>query len=1054
MKRSITPHLPRFHSLLLTLATVFLLFFIFSSICVRAEGRGNVQSLDSIVQNNNNYALKLLNSGKYEECEELLKQTLKIKENPISYVLLSHMGNIEHNFDDAIKYGNLAVALNPNFVPPYSELFNAYYQAKQWTEALALIEKTEEMHISGFSPEQKETIVIAIETQKLSHTITLIFVLAIAAVFFIKIRNDLKSGQGDLTPVAMPRFTEAFAIGGLVSCVLYVLFFAFSKWIWSFNPHYKVSEYAPNMRISIFDHDGIESFVLYVLMLANVGLTLVLMPALQKIKTNNSAYLAVVLGLLLISGYYFYNVGFYPPIPGVSENGLLLAAAILTITVGIYLLYQKITWVAKGIIFIIISFAGLISAGPASLFDLMFILDPALRMVHGFKVSEIYFQYDLFLSFIAFGWMKMNLALDWFPYVGQVSYFLFFIAAFLFADRFFKTKGLSVLFIIALVIMRFYSVWGDVPTIMQTTPIRLDLWIILLIIIYKKGPYHWLMGAFLGLLVLFHRNLGLIYLCSYSELLVLLFLLDLFPRGKDKRFSIKSLPDVFMKHIRAGAVNILIIFASVTLCFVLFHELFSKSASLYRTLGIGMNTISDVSFYWYVPVFMSCLISLLYYYGEKLSNRYATTSLFIVFLLIGNSIYFFGRSHENNILNDSAILTLALFALFDLIIFLAPTTAIVLMGKPIAKPQPRQPMKQKGKLSEKLQEIKVAEAAPHDAAISFTWKRFALALPFLFVVLAGYYYSDRITSKTQTQFENLGKMQVSYHFTPIPLDTTAVREITHNSQNVYFLDYFFDFYHYYYGHYTPQGYFSPCATWVFKKDVSKFLQELLDKGYYLVYKNGDFGYFNEYFPGLDYNQSSQRNDMVAISRQNVPLLLPASPSSLYHIAIKDSLSYAGIDYSRLVVKNTFTIELVLKPVGAQLTSAVILNNESRNQGLKGFTLQHNGMTGDQYGFGYSNGTTLASTFFPLEANKWHYLVIAVSKDGAKVYDNGDLLSTSASTGLPMVNSDVPLTIGNEDSRTNKFTGFIREVKISDGVPDDAEIKSNAQKLSTEYFTTH
>ena len=67
---------------------------------------------------------------------------------------------------------------------------------------------------------------------------------------------------------------------------------------------------------------------------------------------------------------------------------------------------------------------------------------------------------------------------------------------------------------------------------------------------------------------------------------MLLFLLDLFPRGKDKRFSIKSLPDVFMKHIRAGAVNILIIFASVTLCFVLFHELFSKSASLYRTLGI------------------------------------------------------------------------------------------------------------------------------------------------------------------------------------------------------------------------------------------------------------------------------------------------------------------------------------------------------------------------------------------------------------------------------------------------------------------------------------
>ena len=60
-----------------------------------------------------------------------------------------------------------------------------------------------------------------------------------------------------------------------------------------------------------------------------------------------------------------------------------------------------------------------------------------------------------------------------------------------------------------------------------------------------------------------------------------------------------------------------------------------------------------------------------------------------------------------------------------------------------------------------------------------------------------------------------------------------IREITGNSRKVFFVDKD-DFAFYYYGGYAPVGYCNPFMTWIFTKDLTRYMQKLLDNGYYLV----------------------------------------------------------------------------------------------------------------------------------------------------------------------------------------------------------------------------
>jgi hypothetical protein len=518
-------------------------------------------------------------------------------------------------------------------------------------------------------------------------------------------------------------------------------------------------------------------------------------------------------------------------------------------------------------------------------------------------------------------------------------------------------------------------------------------------------------------------------------LLVILFVVDIISSVQEKNISGLRLNDLFIEHLRMDLKNVLFIVCSVAICFIFLGGLVSASALNYTRVGIGMLHISTISFYWYAPVLLSSSAIFLVYCRKKLGDKYVSLGLFIIVLAIGNSMYFFGRSHENNILSASALLVFVLFILFDVIIFTSPGPQIA------ATEKSNQPAKNK----------KSPEPVKTAAPSFFTQKNIATYLPVVFIVFFGFYYSERIIDKTSAQYANFKESQFHLPLLP-PMDMASIKKITHNSQKVYFLDHL-DFYYCYYGDYAPQGYFSPLGGWLYKKDLQNLLQDLLSKGFYIVYDDQKFGTYNEYFPYLKYNHTEKASYLVSLKYDSVKALLPADNSSLLHVEINDTLIREGMDRADINFKESFTIETIIKPFAPQPPNAAILNNLTRYDGPQGLTFQRNGTVPNSYVFAICNGTnSMPNAVFQLDDNRWHYIAITVNKDVMKVFDNGKLLATVNVGGVPAVNSEVPLTIGNMASRDAHFNGFIREVKISNGNISDAEITNTGQKLDAELNT--
>ena len=83
--------------------------------------------------------------------------------------------------------------------------------------------------------------------------------------------------------------------------------------------------------------------------------------------------------------------------------------------------------------------------------DYAYVLAPALRLSQGAGLSEIYFQYDLLVSLVAKCWMDLGIDPGKFYIAGQLSYYIFLIAAFLFARAFFSDGTLPLFLLVSLV---------------------------------------------------------------------------------------------------------------------------------------------------------------------------------------------------------------------------------------------------------------------------------------------------------------------------------------------------------------------------------------------------------------------------------------------------------------------------------------------------------------------------------------------------------------------------------------------------------------------------
>jgi len=626
---------------------------------------------------------------------------------------------------------------------------------------------------------------------------------------------------------------ELLLIVCAVCGVFHSLYFLFAPFIWSQNLPVDPQAITPWIRPWIDQHDGIEIYALYTLMFACLASSQAVAWFWTRV-TDRIVYYTLALLLVAISCRYLATIGFNPPvntlatrsIPLIVKHSLQVSLILAPLMLAL-LMMRKLAegrWINMAVL-ILLAPVCFIAVQPIAWKDYAYVLAPALRLLHGAKLSDIYFQYDPLLSLPAWAWMRLKLDLNMFQLVGQISYWMYLFSLFLLAKKWFADEKLPFFFLLALVLIRIYATFDDPVGSFQVTPLRLDWWLLLLALVYRFGPYHWTAGLFCGLMMLVHKNFGIIYTLAYFQLLLTLFILDGFQSAAKSSLGIwrTQLAQTLGKLrfnlaviITAGAANV-----------VLFEGAYADSVYYYQKIGIGFIRIYQDSFYWYATVVICLAFVLCLMLRNVLSRRYLTAGLLLVYLAIGNSLYFFGRSHEHNILHISGSLLLLSFLLLDLTKYLAGCTTSSLV-------------------------------------VQFLQRnlRVIASLSFLFVVIVS--YGDRITAKAVLQAENAANFQL--HYPSLRQDVIngyldKFRTVTGKSGKVFFACPEVDVIFYYYGGYAPVGFFNPYTSWLFTQDLERFLQSLLDRGYFIVV---DRNYYQQAFYPLSYNNSSTVDKFVII----------------------------------------------------------------------------------------------------------------------------------------------------------------------------------------------
>jgi hypothetical protein len=596
-----------------------------------------------------------------------------------------------------------------------------------------------------------------------------------------------------------------------LTAILRWVFFHFSARIWAAGELVRPEEITSWARPYILERDGAEPQVLLFLVMILIALVMLVM----RLTRQQPSWRKVVVPLAVVVAAFF---GFraLPRMPEVEiYTGRWHVVAAIT---GVLLVAAAAWWVSKRKGAFLVFAAVLLpvcflAANLPSHSDLACILTPALRLRLGTPPAQIYFQYDYLPSLLAVGWHSLGGDPLSFIFCSQVSYYLLLLGGFLLARKMFADPRLAGLLLVFLCVVRIYAVSSDASALPQVTPLRLDLWLPLLALAWRFGLRHWSVGLAAALILFFSRSFGVLYLGAYPLAIACAFL--------TYRVT-ASQPPPLRKDLAALARQLtpaaFFIGAALLALHLVFGAVVSDAMIIYRRLGVGMLRISPTSFYWWIMPMLAAVVWLGFSLREDIGETKFQAALFLVALALANSIYFFGRSHEHNLINISPSLLFCAFLGLDLAIL-------------ACRPDPR-------------------------------WVTWSLhAAPFAALACAAYFYSGRLDQKLHVQLNTLlWHKPLPQYFDPGPIDCREIASVA-GSPKVFVYSQF-DYWYYEQCGYVPQGYMQPLQLQPVRSEVIGLLNQLLGAGYKVVvpkhpgYYNFDFAETEASLPALEKTETA------------------------------------------------------------------------------------------------------------------------------------------------------------------------------------------------------
>jgi hypothetical protein len=566
-----------------------------------------------------------------------------------------------------------------------------------------------------------------------------------------------------------------------VGIVLRALFFWLAPWLWHFALPVADADVVPWARWAMVDRDGAEVYGLLaiaILQIVATGLGALLLARLP------ARWASVVVLLLSAAALRFaFWLPPWPPLYAVhpSQRWALLVVAgswLLSLLVARSMDREGRVPPLLTAVLIPICF---VSTTLPSLGDLACILSPALRIEHGVALSQMYLQYDFLPSLLAAGWDALGAPPLGFWFVCAAAYYALLLGLFAIATRMFRHRWLAAPLVVCIVLVRIYAPWVDANSTPQVTPLRLDLWPLVLAAALAWGLRRWPTGLVVGLLCFFSRSVGVLCLGGY--------LLALGADFLARRCTAVSGRPPFRQDLRQALREMAPSMAMIALALLASRAVFgsfgSDALALYRRLGVGMLRTGPTSFYWWLLPLTGAAGWLAFSCGATRPPRVAEAAVLAVALLVTNSIYFFGRSHEHNLINISAGFLFCLFLSLDL-------------------------------------------AWPSSAAEPRLIRWAFGATPWILIGVCAYGYSERVVGRLDAQQALVLAQRPPGGATPPQIDCGEIGRAA-GDDRVFFLS-SNDVWYYRQCGYTPRGYVQPAWLNPLTKTLASEINDVLDSG--------------------------------------------------------------------------------------------------------------------------------------------------------------------------------------------------------------------------------
>ncbi|MCS6762614.1 MAG: hypothetical protein MO846_12175 [Candidatus Devosia symbiotica] len=432
-------------------------------------------------------------------------------------------------------------------------------------------------------------------------------------------------------------------------------------WVLSFNLTFPQESYTSTIGRWVSERDGIEIYVVYAFTFVIMGLTALTTLAITKMDSTrrHGIVIRIVIALAVVAVLLLGNIRFTQPLDGSPHRWYVLYFSVFVSLLAfcrntLPLIYEALI---GAVILLPVCF---ISTSNIAVTNYAYMLGPAQKLLDGVPVSQIYFQYEFFISAVAALWMKLGFSENYFQVVGQFSNFVVMLGIFVIARKLFVRATLAYYLLTALILFRILGAPWDPVYVFQITPLRLELWLVPFLIVYLRGPYHWLVPFACGILILVHGALGLIYALGYLQIILTLSALAAWDEGWRIKLA-ATLKSASLLRIGATALYLLT-------CYFIAKTVFAaniEATSYYQKIGIGFLPLLRTSLFWCLPVVIGTTIVMLFVIRKAVTERYLALGFGLLFFCIGNCIYFLGRSHEHNVFSVSISVIFLLFYALD-----------------------------------------------------------------------------------------------------------------------------------------------------------------------------------------------------------------------------------------------------------------------------------------------------------------------------------------------------------------------------------------------------